>query len=86
MSTQGLQANKTGKALERIVETALTARFSLVAHSEYQKKPGAYGNELLLKNAPYTTLYNGNGHTEFLLLPETYELNIRGSSAESVGR
>ena len=78
MRTQGAQANKTGNVLEQLVISTLTTHgFILVKYSEYEKNRNKYGNELLLKNAPYGTLYNGKGKTEFLLLSKKYDLCIR---------
>lgn len=78
MSTQGGQANKTGNVLEQLVVGTLTAHgFSTVLYSEYNKDPQSHGNELLLKNMPFTTLYNGRGFTEFLLVSEKHTLKVR---------
>ena len=46
-------------------------------YPEYIKNPDTHGNELLLRNVPFTTLYNGRGFTEFLLLSEKHDLKIR---------
>ena len=78
MSTQGGQANKTGNILEQLVVGTLTAHgFTTVKHSEYIKHPEKYGHELLLRNVPYTTLYDGRGFTEFLLVSHKFNLKIR---------
>ena len=78
MTTQGGQANKTGKVLEQLVVSTLSAHgFVSVKYSEYKNNKENFGEELLLKNVPYTTLYNGKGYTEFLLLSKNYNLEIR---------
>jgi len=78
MSTQGGQANKTGNVLEQLViGTLATHGFSAVLYSEYTKDPQSHGNELLLRNMPFTTLYNGRGYTEFLLISEKHNLKVR---------
>jgi len=78
MATQGGHANKTGNVLERTVVGTITAHgFEDVMYSEYEKHPENYGDELLLKHVPYTTLYKGRGFTEFLLLSEKFNLRIR---------
>lgn len=78
MSTQGSQANKTGNVLEQLVVGTLGAHgFNSVKYTEYVKNPEKYGKELLLRNVPFTTLYNGRGFTEFLLLSEQYDLKTR---------
>ena len=67
MITQGGQANKTGNVLEQLVVGTLeTHGFNTLKYSEYAKNKEKYGNELLLKNIPFVTLYNGRGFTEFL--------------------
>lgn len=76
--SQGGQANKTGNVLEKTVIGTLTAHgFNAVMFSKYNKEPAEYGEELLLMNVPYTTLYNRRGYTEFLLISKNYNLNIR---------
>lgn len=78
MTTQGGQANKTGNVLEQLVISTLSAHgFASVKYSEYHKNKENFGEELLLKNVPYTTLYNGRGFTEFLLISEKFNLEIR---------
>lgn len=78
MTTQGGQANKTGNVLEQlVVGTLRTHGFAEILYSEYKKRPETFGNEILLRNAPYTTLYHGRGFTEFLLISERYALRAR---------
>ncbi|MGB3671916.1 MAG: PD-(D/E)XK nuclease superfamily protein [Phormidesmis sp.] len=76
--TQGGAANHQGKILERtVVPTFESHGFEIVAYSAWIKKPANYGTELLLKNVPYTTIYNQKGRTEFLAKSERFELNVR---------
>ncbi|MGB3573363.1 MAG: PD-(D/E)XK nuclease superfamily protein [Phormidesmis sp.] len=76
--TQGGAANHQGKILERtVVPTFESHGFEIVAYSAWIKKPANYGTELLLKNVPYTTIYNQKGRTEFLVKSERFELNVR---------
>ncbi len=76
--SQGSKANITGTVLENIVTSSLNAHgFELVPAIKYAKHPDNYGSELLLRNMPYKTLYGSNGHTEFLLISEKHNLNIR---------
>ena len=78
MSTQGGQANKTGNVLEQLVIGTLGAHgFNSIKYSAYIKDESKYGKELLLRNVPFTTLYEGRGFTEFLLLSEKFNLKIR---------
>ena len=43
----------------------------------WEKNPEKYGEELLLKNVPFETIYGHKGNTEFLLISEEYKLRIR---------
>lgn len=78
MVSQGAQANRTGKLLESIVQGALSQRsFEVVQFSTYIKTPAEFGEELLLKNVPYVSIYGTKGYTEFLLKSKKYELDVR---------
>ena len=46
-------------------------------YRKWNKNPQKFGNELLLKNVPFKTIYNHKGNTEFLLLSQKYNLKIR---------
>ncbi|MDE3022430.1 MAG: 4-diphosphocytidyl-2C-methyl-D-erythritol kinase [Pseudomonadota bacterium] len=75
---QGLYANHQGGMLESTVKSVLSARgFEIVAHRDYRKLPQAYGDELLLTNMPYDTIYGHQGKTEFLLVSKRYNLKTR---------
>ncbi len=78
MATQGAQANIHGSVLEELVVGTLVKHgFRFVRYSEYRRKPRQFGNELLLKHVPFTTIYGGRGYTEFLLISEKFGLNTR---------
>jgi len=78
MSSQGGQANKTGKVLEELVVSTLTAHgFQVASFQNYSKHPAQYGAEVALRNVPYRTLYGGRGYTEFLVQSERYGLRTR---------
>lgn len=65
---QGGLANSSGNTLEQTVIGTLTGKgFILVKYRTWLKGPERYGEELLLRNVPYTTIYNHPGNTEFLL-------------------
>ncbi len=51
--------------------------FTDIKYSGYTRKPAEYSGELLLRNVPYTMLYEGRGFTEFLLKSQKYDLEIR---------
>ncbi len=75
---QGGLANSSGSTLEKtVVGTLMSKNFQVVLYREWIKHPEKYGHELLLRNAPYPTLYGHQGNTEFLLTSERYSLTIR---------
>lgn len=75
---KGTKGNITGNQLEKAVQTVLNGKgFDILMYSQWKKEPEKYGNELLLKNVPFKTIYNHQGKTEFLLLSKKYDLKIR---------
>lgn len=75
---QGSLATGSGNTLEQTVTgTLLSKGFTIVNYGEYIKKKHNYGEELLIKNVPYKTIYGHNGKTEFLLISRTYSLEVR---------
>ncbi len=76
--SQGGLANRSGSVLEGIVIGALTPHgFHVVQNRDLEKIPLTERSEILIKNAPYTTLYGSKGKTEFLLKSERYGLEVR---------
>lgn len=76
--TQGNIANSSGNVLEQaVVSTFKTKGFEVVKYREWEKHKKMYGNELLLENVPFETIYGHNGNTEFLLKSQEYDLEIR---------
>lgn len=75
---KGTKSNISGNQLEVAVKTVLTGKgFELVKYRTWEKSKEKYGNELLLENIPFTTVYEHHGNTEFLLVSEKYDLKIR---------
>lgn len=75
---QGNLANSSGNTLERTVVATLESKgFESEMYRKWAKDPEQYGKELLLRNVPFETVYGHRGNTEFLLLSEHYELEIR---------
>ena len=75
---KGTKSNITGNQLEIAVKTVLTGKgFQLVNYRVWEKNKEKYGDELLLGNAPFKTVYGHKGNTEFLLLSKKYNLKIR---------
>lgn len=76
--SQGCLANKSGSVLEGIVKGALVPHgFVVVQNRDLEKLPENGRDELLIQNAPYTTLYGSKGKTEFLLRSKKYGLEVR---------
>ncbi|AFH50142.1 Site-specific DNA methylase [Ignavibacterium album JCM 16511] len=75
---KGQKGNITGNQLEAAVKTVLSGKgFEIVKYREWAKSPSNFGNELLLTNVPYTTIYKHKGNTEFLLISKKYNCTIR---------
>lgn len=75
---QGTKSNITGNQLEVAVKTVLTGKgFELINYRTWEKNKEKYGEELLLENVPFTTIYKHKGNTEFLLISKKYNLRIR---------
>jgi len=75
---KGTKSNITGNQLEVAVKTVLTGKgFELINYRDWEKNKEKYGDELLLENVPFTTIYEHKGNTEFLLISKKYNLQIR---------
>jgi len=75
---KGRKTNITGTQLEKAVQTVLIEKgFEIEMYSIWSKNPDDYSKEILLKNAPFETIYEHKGRTEFLLLSKKYNLKIR---------
>jgi len=72
------RSNVTGNQLEVAVKTVLQGKgFEIINYRIWEKNKENYGNELLLENVPFTTIYEHKGNTEFLLKSKKYGLEIR---------
>lgn len=75
---QGTKGNVTGNLLEQTVSSVLQGKgFKLIKYKDWEDGPSLYGNELLLANVPFTTIYGHKGNTEFLLKSDKYKMEIR---------
>jgi hypothetical protein len=75
---KGTKGNVTGNQLEVAVKTVITGKgFQIIKYREWVKYPSKFGKELLLENVPFKTIYDHHGNTEFLLISEKYNLQIR---------
>lgn len=75
---KGSKSNKTGNQLERTVVSVFSEKgFEVAKYRDWKKNKEKYGKELLLVNVPFTTIYNHDGNTEFLLISERYNTCAR---------
>jgi hypothetical protein len=75
---KGATSNVTGNQLESAVKNVLTGKgFAFVNYKIWDKSKESFGEELILENAPFTTVYGHRGKTEFLLISKKYDLKIR---------
>lgn len=78
MTRQSLRTTASGNLLEKTVKTVcLEKGFSIIKHRIWSKNPETFGQELLLTDVPYETIYGHTGKTEFLLKSAQYNLEIR---------
>lgn len=78
MKKQGALANIGGNLLEKTVqEIFLSKGFQLVKYNEWKDRLDLFGKELLLTNAPYTSVYGHRGTTEFLAISERHNFTMR---------
>lgn len=76
--SQGGLANSSGNTLERTVIATLESKgFEVVKYRIWHKNPEKFGNELLLRNVPFETIYAHKGNTEFLIKSKKHDLEIR---------
>ena len=74
----GTTANRQGRMLENIIRHTLEAKgLETVGYAAWKRDQAAFGGELLITNAPFTTIYGHRGRTEFLLVSERHDLRIR---------
>lgn len=72
------QIKDSGPILEKTVKQVLSSKgFEIETYKTWEKDKSKYGKELLLTNAPFISIYGHDGHTEFLLLSEKYNLKTR---------
>lgn len=75
---KGKSANTSENQLESAVMTVLKNKgFEVIMYRVWEKNQNKYGEELLLKNVPFETIYGHGGNTEFLLISKKYNLRVR---------
>ena len=72
-----IRQTQSGSVLEGTVKSVfLKKKFEYVKYRDWKKNPQKYGNELLLYNVPFKTIYGHDGNTEFLLKERMMELQL----------
>lgn len=78
MKQGGYHAANSGRVLESIVESSLTAKgLKVVTFKAWEKNKQNYGSELLLKNVPYESIYQHSSKTEFLAISQEFNIKTR---------
>ena len=78
MKQGGHHANVSGKVLESIVESSLHAKgFNVINYKIWEKDKEKSGNEILVKNVPYKSIYKHASKTEFLILSSEFKVHTR---------
>jgi hypothetical protein len=73
MENQGGIANNQGRVLEQVVSLTMQQKgFRVIPYIKWKDDPGAYGDEVVLTNVPYETIYGHQGKTEFKLVSKKY--------------
>ena len=73
-----MKASITGNILEKQVQSLFLEKgFEIVNYSKWIKDKAKFGQELLLKHVPYSSIYNHRGYTEFLLISKKLDKEIR---------
>ncbi len=75
---QGGIANRQGQVLEASIISFFTQHgFSECSFRKWMAAPSHYGEELLLRHAPYTSIYGHEAKSEFLLQSKRLSLSVR---------
>ena len=73
-----MKASITGNILEKQVQSLFLEKgFEIEMYSKWIKNKDKYGDELLLKNVPFTSIYKHNARTEFLVISKKNNFRIR---------
>ncbi|HMK42981.1 MAG TPA: PD-(D/E)XK nuclease superfamily protein [Dissulfurispiraceae bacterium] len=75
---QGTLANIGGNLLEKTVQEIFVSKgFRLLKYGDWKDSLAVYGDELLLTNVPYTSIYGHRGTTEFLAMSAKNGFSMR---------
>lgn len=77
-TTQGYEANHSGKFLESVIESEFRARkVDVASWNESEGTLSLFYQRRLLTRVPYTSIYGCNSHSEFVYLHQASALQVR---------
>jgi hypothetical protein len=81
--TQGAMANKNGRTVENMMIPLFEASgFKVVKHKEINSN---IGDRYVIKNAPYTSIYNHKAKTEFVIVNGERRIRIESKYQSVAG-
>lgn len=86
--TQGAQANLNGKIFENMMIPIFEAHgYKVLSESDAIKRPHLLDGvtRYVLRNAKYTTIYNENGKTEFVIVNEERRIRVENKYQSAAG-
>ena len=84
--TQGYEATHSGKFLEGLVLREFTARgFHFRGFGEDQNNLDMFAPRIVVRNAPYTSLYGCQSRSEFLIIDGSRQIRVECRWQESSG-
>jgi len=86
MLSQGAKANRNGKQFEEMcIPLFENHGFTILSLPQYRilEKKGELPDKYVLKNAPFQTIYNHRGKTEFVVVDKTNAQEVRAIRIEN---
>ena len=84
--SQGAQANLNGKVFENMMIPLFQANgFKVFSQTELKKIKTSNISRYVIRNAPYTTIYEEVGRTEFLIVDEDRRIRVEAKYQASQG-
>ena len=86
--SQGALANLSGKVFENMMIPVFNANgFQVISEKEYQAHPEKYASlsRYILKNVAYTTIYEHEGKTEFVIVDGERRIRVEAKYQSAAG-
>lgn len=86
--SQGAMANANGKVFEKMMVPVFEDnKFIVLSESDYLSNPSKYGaiDRYVLKNAKYTTIYEHEGKTEFVIVDGERRIRVEAKYQSAAG-